>query len=57
VSTSINSPVLKLGDGVLQDGLQILLFDLVDMYRLSHKIEEVIEFQKLISVKKIMKKF
>jgi hypothetical protein len=57
VSTSINSPVLKLGDGVLQDGLQILIFDLVDMYRLSHKIEEVIEFQKLISVKKIMKKF
>ncbi len=51
VFTSINSPVHKLGQGVLQDGLQTLLFDLVDMYRLSHKIEEVIEFQRRLSVK------
>jgi hypothetical protein len=44
VSTSLNSPVVKLGQGVLQDGLQILLFDLVDMSRLSPKTEEVLEF-------------
>jgi hypothetical protein len=38
--------VLKLGQGVLHDGLQILLFDVVDMCRLNLMIEEVMEFQR-----------
>jgi hypothetical protein len=37
--------VLKLGQGVLHDGLQILLFDVVDMCRLNLMIE-VMEFQR-----------
>ncbi len=33
----INLLVLKLGQGVLHDGLCTLLFYLVDMHRLTHK--------------------
>jgi hypothetical protein len=49
--TNINSLVLKLGQGVLHDGLQILLFYVVDMHRLNPRIAEVMEFQKRLSVK------
>jgi hypothetical protein len=42
--TSINSSVLNLGHGVLQNGLQIFLFDLVDMHRLSLIMEDDIDF-------------
>jgi hypothetical protein len=38
--------VLKLGQGVLHDGLKILLFDVVDMHRLNPIILEVMEFSK-----------
>jgi hypothetical protein len=44
--TIINLPVLKLGQGVLHDDLRILLFYLVDMHRLTPKMQEVMEFQK-----------
>jgi hypothetical protein len=43
--------VLKLGQGVLHDGPQILLFDVVDVHRLNPTIEEVMEFQRGLSVK------
>jgi hypothetical protein len=46
--------VLKLGQGVLHDGLQILFFDVVDMHRLNPTITEVMEFQKWLSVKQNM---
>jgi hypothetical protein len=46
--------VYKLGQGVLQNGLQPLLFDLGDMHRPSPKMEEDIEFQKGLSVKQIL---
>jgi hypothetical protein len=49
----VNSSEYKLGQGVLQDYLQILLYDLKDMHRPSHNIEEVIEFQKDLNDKKI----
>jgi hypothetical protein len=44
--------VLKLGQGVLHDGLQILLFDVVDMHRLIPTNAEVMEFQKGLSIKR-----
>jgi hypothetical protein len=44
--TIINLPVLKLGQEVLHDDLRILLFYLVDMQRLTPKMQEVMEFQK-----------
>jgi hypothetical protein len=46
--------VLKLGHKVLQDGQQILFFDLVDMHRLSPMIEVDIEFKRGLSVKQIL---
>jgi hypothetical protein len=44
--------VLKHGQGVLHDGLHILVFDVVDMHRLNPTIAEVMEFQKGLSVKR-----
>jgi hypothetical protein len=44
--------VLKLGQGVLHDGLKILLFDVVDMNRRNPTIPEVTKFQKGLSVKR-----
>jgi hypothetical protein len=43
--------VLKLRQGVLHDGLKILLFDVVDVHRLNPTIAEVMEFRKGLSVK------
>jgi hypothetical protein len=54
VFTSINSLAHKLGQGVLQDGLQTLIFGLGDMHRPSPNMEEDMEFQKGLSVKKIL---
>jgi hypothetical protein len=56
VTTNINPRELKLGQEVLHDGVQPLLFDLVDIHRLTSKIEEVMEFQGGISVTRNMKK-
>jgi hypothetical protein len=47
VSTSINLIVHKIQQGVFHDGLQTLLFDLVDMHRLSPNIKEDMEFPKV----------
>jgi hypothetical protein len=44
--TIMNPLVLKLGLGVLHDGLLTFLFYLVDMLKPAPKIQEVIEFQK-----------
>jgi hypothetical protein len=54
--TNINPLVLKHGQCVLHDGLQILLFDVVDMRRLNPTIEEVMEFQRGLSVKRNLEK-
>jgi hypothetical protein len=51
VFTIINSPVRKLGQRFLQDGLQTLLFDLGDMHRPPAKIEDDMEFSKGLSFK------
>jgi hypothetical protein len=51
VTTNINQSVLNLGQEVLHDVLQTLLFDLVGMHRLYPIMEEDIEFQKGLSVK------
>jgi hypothetical protein len=42
--TVINPPMLKFGPEVIHDGLQTFLFYLVDMHRLTPKIQEVTEF-------------
>jgi hypothetical protein len=55
--TSINSSMLNLGHGVLQNGLQIFLFDLVDMHRLSLIMEDDIEFQRGLIVKQFLENF
>jgi hypothetical protein len=47
--TSINSPVQKYKQGVLQDGLQTLIFDLDNMQGPSPTIEKYIEFQRGLS--------
>jgi hypothetical protein len=47
--------VLKLGQGVLHDDLQILIFDVVDMHRLNLTIAEVMEFQNWLSIKQNLK--
>jgi hypothetical protein len=53
VSTSAH----KHGQRVLHDGLQTLIFDLVDMHRPYPNIDEAMEFQKGISVKKSLEIF
>jgi hypothetical protein len=44
VLANANPPVHQVGQGVIQDGLQIMLFHLNDMHRLTPKIEEDMEF-------------
>jgi hypothetical protein len=39
VATNINAPLLKLGLGILHDGPQTLLFDLVHMHGLNRYIQ------------------
>jgi hypothetical protein len=56
VFTSIILPLHKIGDGVLQYGLEILIFDLGDMHRPTLKMEEYIEFKRRLSVKQILEK-
>jgi hypothetical protein len=57
VFTSINSPLEKIGQGVLQDGLEILHFNLGDMQRETLKMELDMEFEKVLSVKQILEIF
>jgi hypothetical protein len=51
VFTNANPPVHKLGQGALQDDVQTLFYDMNDMHRPSHKIEEVIKFKKKLNDK------
>jgi hypothetical protein len=43
--------MLKLGQEVLHDGLQILLFDVIEMHIQNPTIVEVMEFRKDLSIK------
>jgi hypothetical protein len=56
VFTNTNTPAHKPRQGVLQDDVQIFLYDLGDMNRPSHQIEEVIKFQKELTDKEIWEK-
>jgi hypothetical protein len=50
VFTSTNSPIHKLGQGVIQDDPQTFLFNMGDMHRPSQKIGDDMEFQKGIHI-------
>jgi hypothetical protein len=54
--TGINSPLHKIEQGVLQDVLETLLFDLGDMHKQNLKMEEDIKFEIGLSVKQILEK-
>jgi hypothetical protein len=57
VATAIaNSPEFNCGQGVLHDALQTLHYDLIDMHKLTLKIEEVIAFTKWLTDKQIQQK-
>jgi hypothetical protein len=57
VATAIaNSPELNCGQGVLHDALQTLHYDLIDMHKLTLKIQEVIAFTKWLTDKQIQQK-
>jgi hypothetical protein len=51
-----NRPELHFGQGVLHSDLQCFHYHLVDMHKLSPKIQEVMEFQKWLIVKLILEK-
>jgi hypothetical protein len=51
VTTIADPPDLKLRQRVLHGDLQTLRSDLVDMHKLTPKIEEVMEFQRRLIVK------
>jgi hypothetical protein len=50
VLTNVNPTVHQVGQGVIQDGLQTLFFQLSDMHILTPKIAEDMEFQRELSV-------
>jgi hypothetical protein len=57
VATAIaNPPELKFGRGVLHGALQTFHYDLIDMDKLTHDIQEVIAFTKWLSDKQIQRK-
>jgi hypothetical protein len=57
VVTAIETPSeLNFGQGVFHCALQTLLYDLIDMHKLTPKIEEVIVFTKWLSDKQISAK-
>jgi hypothetical protein len=57
VATAIeHSPELNCGQGVLHGALQILLYDHIDMHRLTLKIQEVITFTMWLTDKQISAK-
>jgi hypothetical protein len=55
VSTIINPPVPKFGQGVFHDALQTFFFDMVDMHTPDLNIEEDMKFPKVLVVKQILK--
>jgi hypothetical protein len=57
VATAIaNSPELNCGQGVLHGALQTLHYDLIDMHKLTLKIQEVIAFTMWLTDKQIQQK-
>jgi hypothetical protein len=57
IATAIeNSPELNCGQGVLHGALQTLSYDLIDMHKLTPKIQEVIVFTKWLTDKLIQQK-
>jgi hypothetical protein len=57
VATAIaNSPELNYGQGVLHGVLQTLHYDLIDMHKLTPKIQEVVAFTKWLTEKQIRQK-
>jgi hypothetical protein len=56
VSTIANVPLYQTCQGVFQTEFKVLLFNLVDMHRLSPKIEEAMKFQNGISVVRNLEK-
>jgi hypothetical protein len=56
-ATAIKTPPeLNFGQGVFHCALQTLLYDLIEMHKLTHKIEEVIAFTNWLSDKQIFAK-
>jgi hypothetical protein len=57
VATALtNSPELNCGQGVLHGALQTLNYDLIDMHKLTPKIQEVIAFTMWLTDKQIQQK-
>jgi hypothetical protein len=57
VATAIaNTPEIHSGQGVLHGALQTLHYDLIDMNKLTPKIQEVIAFTKWLTDKQIQQK-
>jgi hypothetical protein len=57
VATAIaNPPELDCGQGVLHSALQTLHYDLIDMHKLTPKIQEVIAFTMWLIDKQIQRK-
>jgi hypothetical protein len=57
VATAIaNSPELNCGQGVLHGALQSLHYELIDMHKLTPKIQEVIAFTMWLTDKQIQQK-
>jgi hypothetical protein len=50
MTSNTNPPKLKLGQEVIHGDLQIMCCDLVDMRRLTPNIEEVMKFQRRLSI-------
>jgi hypothetical protein len=57
VATAIETPPeLNFGQGVFHCALQTLHYDLIDMHKLTPKIQEVIAFTRWLSDKQIQRK-
>jgi hypothetical protein len=56
VSTITNTPLYQPGQRVFQTETKVLFFNLVDMHTPSPKIEEDIEFPKVLYVKNFLER-
>jgi hypothetical protein len=52
----VHPPELKFGQGVLHGSLKTFIYDLIDMHKLTPKLQEVIAFTKWLSDKQIQRK-
>jgi hypothetical protein len=57
LTTISNPPELNFGQEVIHGDLQFLHYDLVDIHKLTLKIQEVMKFRRWLIVKLILKKF